>query len=136
MSPKRYLIAALAAISALFVLWFARDTHMLAGMLVFVSPPALLAVATARGWHRAGFSAAVLALLWFGVSLTMAEPPYVSSLRIVLPEGVEATPALEQRIRACDGVSDVLLVREEHSLYVKVDSKRLTRSDLERLVSL
>ena len=31
---------------------------------------------------------AVLALLWFGVSLTMAEPPYVSSLRIVLPEGV------------------------------------------------
>ena len=33
-------------------------------------------------------------------------------------------------------VSDVLLVREEHSLYVKVDSKRLTRSDLERLVSL
>ena len=66
----------------------------------------------------------------------MAEPPYVSSLRIVLPEGVEATPALEQRIRACEGVSDVLLVREELSLYVKVDSKRLTRSDLERLVSL
>jgi hypothetical protein len=32
------------------------------------------------------------------------------------------------------GVSDVLLVREERSLYVKVDSKRLTRSDLERLV--
>ena len=79
---------------------------------------------------------AVLALLWFGVSLTMAEPPYVSSLRIVLPEGVAATPALEQKIRACDGVSDVLLVPEEHSLYVKVDSKRLTRSDLERLVAL
>jgi len=79
---------------------------------------------------------AALALVWLGVSLTMAEPPYVSSLRIVLPEGVEATPALEQRIRACDGVSDVLLVREEHSLYVKVDSKRLTRSDLERLVAL
>ena len=79
---------------------------------------------------------AVLALLWFGVSLTMAEPPYVSSLRIVLPEGVAASPALEQKIRACDGVSDVLLVPEEHSLYVKVDSKRLTRSDLERLVAL
>ena len=79
---------------------------------------------------------AALALAWLGVSLTMAEPPYVSSLRIVLPEGVEATPALEQRIRPCEGVSDVLLVREEPSLYVKVDSKRLTRSDLERLVSL
>ncbi len=76
MSPKRYLIAALTAISALFVLWFARDTHMVTGMLVFVSPPALLAVATARGWHRAGFSAAVLALLWFshGVMLLWSEP--------------------------------------------------------------
>ncbi len=57
--------------------------------------------------------ASYLALAWLGVSLTMAEPPYVSSLRIVLPEGVEATPALEQRIRACEGVSDVLLVRGE-----------------------
>ncbi|MNH04727.1 Inner membrane transport protein YajR [compost metagenome] len=77
---------------------------------------------------------AALALLWLGVSLTMQEPPYVSSLRIVLPEGVEASPALEQKIRACDGVSDVLLVSEEHSVYVKVDTKHLTRSDLERLI--
>ncbi|ATL99185.1 MFS transporter [Aeromonas sp. CA23] len=81
-------------------------------------------------------SCALLALAWLGVSLTMQEPPYVSSLRIVLPAGVEASPALEQKIRACDGVSDVLLAPAEHSLYVKVDSKRLTRSDLERLVAV
>ena len=42
MSPKRYLIAALAAISALFVLWFARDTHMLAGMLRVRFPDAFV----------------------------------------------------------------------------------------------
>ncbi|MNE51060.1 Inner membrane transport protein YajR [compost metagenome] len=81
-------------------------------------------------------SCAVLALLWLGISLTMQEPPYVSSLRIVLPEGVAATPALEQKIRACEGVSDVLLVEAERSLYVKVDTKHLTRSDLERLVAI
>jgi predicted MFS family arabinose efflux permease len=80
-------------------------------------------------------SCAVLALLWLGVSLTMQEPPYVSSLRILLPEGVDATAALEQKIRACDGVSDVLLVVEERSLYVKVDTKHLSRSDLERLIA-
>ncbi len=65
----------------------------------------------------------------------MAEPPYVSSLRIVLPEGVEADAALEQKIRACEGVSDVLLAAAERSVYVKVDSKRLSRRDLESLVA-
>lgn len=77
---------------------------------------------------------ALLALIWFGVSLTMQEPPYVSSLRMVLPEGVEANAALEQKIRGYDGVSDVLLVASERSVYVKVDSKRLSRQDLESLL--
>lgn len=77
---------------------------------------------------------AALALLWLGVSLTMQEPPYVSSLRIVLPEGVEANTALEQKVRACEGVSDVLLAASERSVYVKVDSKRISRRDLELLV--
>ncbi|MDF2401986.1 MULTISPECIES: MFS transporter [Aeromonas] len=78
---------------------------------------------------------ALLALIWLGVSLTMQEPPYVSSLRIVLPEGVEASPALEQKIRACDGVSDVMLASAERSVYVKIDAKRLTRRDLEQLIA-
>ena len=38
--------------------------------------PALLALAAWRRWHRAGFTAAVLALLWFshGVMLLWSEP--------------------------------------------------------------
>ncbi|MGB6190248.1 MAG: MFS transporter [Aeromonas molluscorum] len=80
-------------------------------------------------------SCAVLALLWFGLSLTMKEPPYVSSLRIVLPDGVAATPALEQKVRDREGVKDVLLASAERSLYVKVDSRRIKRSDLEQLVA-
>lgn len=59
----------------------------------------------------------------------------MSSLRIVLPEGVEASPALEQKIRACDGVSDVMLASAERSVYVKIDAKRLTRRDLEQLIA-
>ncbi|EOD54300.1 MFS transporter [Aeromonas molluscorum] len=80
-------------------------------------------------------SCTVLALLWFGLSLTMKEPPYVSSLRIVLPDGVEATPALEQKVRDREGVKDVLLASAERSLYVKVDSRCIKRSDLEQLVA-
>lgn len=76
MSTQRYLAATLAAIAALFVGWSLARTHALAGLLVFALPPALLAIAALFGWRRAGFTAAVLALLWFshGVMLAWAEP--------------------------------------------------------------
>ena len=76
MSAARYLALALLAIAALYAAWFARDVHALAGLLVFAAPPVVLALAAWRGWHRAGFSAAVLALLWFshGVMLLWSEP--------------------------------------------------------------
>ena len=101
------------------------------------SPSAAASAACSTAWGRPLVfgGCAALALVWLGVSLTMAEPLCEQPAHRAAGR-VEATPALEQRIRARDGVSDVLLVREEHSLYVKVDSKRLTRSDLERLVSL
>lgn len=58
----------------------------------------------------------------------------MSSLRIVLPEGVvrRGAGAEDPRLR---GVSDVLLAAAERSVYVKVDSKRLSRRDLESLVA-
>lgn len=76
MSGQRYLAAALGALAALFVGWSATRTDPLAGLLVFALPPALLAITALLGWRRAGFTAAVLALLWFshGVMLAWAEP--------------------------------------------------------------
>lgn len=76
MNAQRYLAAALGALAALFVGWSATRTEALPGLLVFALPPALLAITALRGWHRAGFTAAVLALLWFshGVMLAWAEP--------------------------------------------------------------
>ena len=73
---RKPLAVALLALAALFVLWFARDEHVLTGLLVFASPPLLLAIAAWRGWPRAGFVAGVFALLWFshGVMLAWAEP--------------------------------------------------------------
>ncbi len=76
MSATRYLAASLVAVAALYAAWLLRGEHMLAAAIVFVSPPLLLAAAALRGWHRAGFTAAVLALLWFshGVMLLWSAP--------------------------------------------------------------
>ena len=76
MSAQRYLAAALGALAALFVGWSATRADALSGLLVFALPPALLAIATLSGWRRAGFTAAVLALLWFshGVMLLWSAP--------------------------------------------------------------
>jgi uncharacterized membrane protein len=76
MSTSRPLVYALLALALFYVVWFARDQHLLTGLLVFALPPLLLAIAAWRGWHRAGFVAGVLALLWFchGVMLAWSEP--------------------------------------------------------------
>lgn len=78
---------------------------------------------------------AVLAVIWLAVSLTMQEPPYVSSLRIVIPAGIPATPQLEQAIKQHHGVADVVLIPEEQTAYVKIDSKITSRGEIELFVA-
>ena len=77
---------------------------------------------------------ALLATIWLLVATTMKEPPYVSSLRIALPEGVVADDALKARLLAKEGVSEVLVVAEEQSAYVKIDSKVTNRFEVEQVV--
>jgi len=97
MNATHYLITALLALAALYGFWFAGDAQVAAALLVFVLPPVLLAIAAARGWRRAGFTAAVLALLWFshGVMLLYAEP------RLRLQAGLETLLALVVIHAAC-----------------------------------
>ncbi|WP_058911540.1 MFS transporter [Entomohabitans teleogrylli] len=74
---------------------------------------------------------ALLATLWLVVSTTMQEPPYVSSLRIELPEQAMDRDDLQQRLLARDGVSEAFIVPEERSAYVKIDSKITNRVEIE-----
>jgi len=69
---QRPLAIWLLALGTLYALWFARDQHALAAMLVFALPPLLLAVGAWRGWPRAGFFAGVAALLWFSHGVMVA----------------------------------------------------------------
>jgi MFS family permease len=78
---------------------------------------------------------AAIAVIWLLVSSTMTEPPYVSSLRITLSELAVKDSALQARILAQPGVAEAVVVPEEFSAYVKVDTKQTNRKALEQLVS-
>lgn len=77
---------------------------------------------------------ALLAMVWLLVSSTMTEPPYVASLRVELPEDVANDETLKQRLLAQPGVSDVNIIAQERSAYVKIDSKLTNRFEIEQLV--
>lgn len=77
----------------------------------------------------------LLAAVWFLVSSTMKEPPYVCSLRITLSESAVKDPALESCLKAQPGVAEAIVVPEERSAYVKVDTKQINRGQLEALVN-
>ncbi|MGV3346716.1 MFS transporter [Enterobacteriaceae bacterium LUAb1] len=93
------------------------------------------------GWILQSFDAqsvflfgSMIAILWLLISCTMQEPPYVTSLRIVLQDNVDAEK-LEKQLKCQAGVSAVLIVLEERSVYIKIDSKITNRSELEALVA-
>lgn len=46
---------------------------------------------------------ALLAMLWLLVASTMSEPPYVSSLRVEVPDGVVVDSALQARLLSASG---------------------------------
>ncbi|WP_425606261.1 DUF2069 domain-containing protein [Lysobacter yananisis] len=71
------LLVCLLALAALFALWYLLPgRHWIAGLTVFVLPPALLAAGVALRSRLAGYWAGVLALFWFchGVMLAWSSP--------------------------------------------------------------
>ena len=74
---RRLLLAALIALTGLFVWWFGTAARPWVALAVFALPPALLAVAALRGARQAAFWAGVLALAWFshGVMVAWSRPP-------------------------------------------------------------
>lgn len=73
-------------------------------------------------------------MLWLLVASTMSEPPYVSSLRVEIPADVVADEMLQQRLQAQAGVKEVLVVSNEHSVYIKIDSKVTNRFEIEQVI--
>ncbi|WP_032982456.1 MFS transporter, partial [Cronobacter malonaticus] len=78
---------------------------------------------------------ALLATVWLLVSTTMKEPPYVSSIRVEIPPDVAADETLEQRLRESAGVSEAIVVADERSAYLKIDTKVTNRVEIEQRMS-
>ncbi len=60
---------------------------------------------------------ALLAMLWLLVASTMSEPPYVSSLRVEVPDGVVVDSALQARLLSASGVHQALVVPRAFGVY-------------------
>ncbi|MBW5405531.1 MFS transporter [Morganella morganii] len=76
----------------------------------------------------------VLTLIWLTVSLTLRQPPYVSSLRLELPENDVNNPDITAKLREQPGVRDVMIIVQERAVYVKTDTKLSNRKQLEAVL--
>ncbi len=87
-----------------------------------------------EGANTVFISGLVLTIIWFMVSLTMNQPPYVSSIRIELPHQFKNKAQLQHCLETQAGVMEVVIIDEEMSVYVKVDRKIITREQLETMI--
>ncbi|MDR0806611.1 MAG: MFS transporter [Enterobacteriaceae bacterium] len=77
----------------------------------------------------------ILCVLWFVLSTTMQQPPYVSSLRIELPPDALNNSLLADKLQMQAGVNEVVIVPEEQSAYIKIEADKTSRAKLEQLIS-
>ncbi|AIN47188.1 MFS transporter [Candidatus Palibaumannia cicadellinicola] len=76
----------------------------------------------------------IVALVWWLVSITLHEPPYVTSLRITLPSlNTSTKEQLIQFLLAEPEVTEVVVIPEERSAYIKVDTKQINSIVLNKL---
>ncbi|WP_109850296.1 MFS transporter [Proteus sp. CA142267] len=80
----------------------------------------------------------VIGFIWFFISLTLRQPSYVSNLRVELPESLSSSQQqqLQQLFKQQPGVNEVVIMADEQSAYIKVDTKKTPRATLEALISL
>jgi MFS family permease len=65
-----------------------------------------------------------IVLLWLPVALGLRAPADLNNLVVRLPPGALAAEERLSRLRAADGVADMLVMRDEETVYLKVDPSR------------
>ncbi|WP_312934684.1 MFS transporter [Pseudomonas sp.] len=78
---------------------------------------------------------AALCVVWLISAVGMNEPPYVTSLRLPLTPAATRDAGLAERLMAVPGVTDAVVVADEAAIYIKLDTKILDRTTVERLVN-
>lgn len=75
--------------------------------------------------------AALLAIAWGATTLSLPEPPYLST--IVCSQKDLSKEQIEQ-IKATEGIADIFFNPEEELLIVKIDKKIITENDLQKKI--
>ena len=86
---------------------------------------------TALGW---GILTAI-ALIWLVISFGLAQPRYLSSLILTLPE-LEQTDEWTSQLLAIRGIEEVLVMTDQQVVYVKVDKQQLDETARQHLTHL
>lgn len=75
---------------------------------------------------------AVLIAIWLAVAWSMKPPHFLAS--VLIPLKGQNHQGLVEKLRAVDGVAEVVIVASENTLYLKVDQRRVNRKQLAAIV--
>jgi MFS family permease len=66
---------------------------------------------------------ALLALVWFFVAVTMAQPSYLTTRLVPIADGKAGDAGLAAKLRQVPGVAEAVVIADEKLAYLKVDSR-------------
>jgi MFS family permease len=76
---------------------------------------------------------AALVMVWLVVAWSMKPPHFLAS--VLIPLRGQDHQALADKLRAVDGVAEVVIVASENTVYLKVDQRRVNRKQLAAIVA-
>lgn len=74
-----------------------------------------------------------LVLIWLAVAWSMKPPEFLAS--VLIPLRGQNHQVLAEKLRAVDGVAEVVIVASENTVYLKVDQRRVDRKQLAAIVA-
>lgn len=86
---------------------------------------------TSLGWSIL----AAIAILWLLISFSLAQPRYLSSIVLPLPE-VKQTDEWTSKLLAIRGIEEVVVMTEQRVAYIKVDKRVIDDTARQHLTQL
>lgn len=82
------------------------------------------------GLHGVFMLSFVIGVIWLFAAVSMKQPPYLSTLIVRQPEGVNGNADFYHQLRKIAGVTEVAFVAGEELIYLKVDKKIIAADEL------
>lgn len=92
-------------------------------------------LASVGGLFAVFIGSAVICVIWIAVIFNMKEPPYVTSIRLLLSKQALNNKQLSQYLLAQQGITDAIVIPEESAIYVKIDKKLTNYDKVEELIN-